>query len=215
VRVVFIKAEVFVAVVVRSDIVDLDSMVDWLVGIFELCSIPVNVDSVRWIVPNEGMLYDVLATVVAKLFNIIKPHYAVFGQKDFQQLAVIQKMTRELDWDIEIVAHPIVREGDGLAMSSRNTYLSDAERLKALCLYRAILHADARFTGGLTDAELLKSEIHDIIAENEGIEVDYIAVVDKENLADRKSLDTECVLALAVKVGRTRLIDNFRFGSNI
>lgn len=156
--------------------------------------------------------FEGVTTVVAKLFNIVKPNIAVFGQKDFQQLRVIAKMVRDLDWDIEIVGHPIVREDDGLAMSSRNTYLSTEERGKALCLYKAIQHAKTRFESGLTDAELLKSEIRDIILANSGVSVDYISVVDKDNLSDRKEIDSNSVLALAVKVGQTRLIDNCFLG---
>jgi len=156
--------------------------------------------------------FEGVTTVVAKLFNIVKPHIAVFGQKDFQQLSVIAKMVRDLNWDIEIVGHPIVREEDGLAMSSRNTYLSSEERGKALCLYKAIQHAKTRFENGLTDAELLKSEIRDIILANSGVSVDYISVVDKDNLSDREEIDSNSVLALAVKVGQTRLIDNCFLG---
>jgi len=156
--------------------------------------------------------FEGVTTVVAKLFNIVKPNIAVFGQKDFQQLSVIAKMVRDLNWDIEIVGHPIVREDDGLAMSSRNTYLSSEERGKALCLYKAIQHAKTRFESGLTDAELLKFEIRDIILANSGVSVDYISVVDKDNLSDREEIDSNSVLALAVKVGQTRLIDNCFLG---
>jgi len=158
--------------------------------------------------------FEGVTTVVAKLFNIIKPHYAIFGQKDFQQLSVISKMVRDLNWDIEIVPHPIVRDNDGLAMSSRNTYLSSEERAKALCLYRAIQHAKARFAGGATDTALIQSEIRDIISVNPGVSIDYIAVVDKDTLSDKKVIDSQSVLALAVKVGRTRLIDNCYFGND-
>ena len=156
--------------------------------------------------------FEGVTTVVAKLFNIVRPHIAVFGQKDFQQLRVIRKMVRDLNWDIEIVGHPIVREEDGLAMSSRNTYLSREERGKSLCLYKAIQHAKTRFESGLTDAELLKFEIRDIILANSGVSVDYISVVDKDNLSDREEIDSNSVLALAVKVGQTRLIDNCFLG---
>jgi pantoate--beta-alanine ligase len=149
-----------------------------------------------------------VTTAVAKLFNIIKPHYAVFGQKDFQQLSVIRKMVRDLNWDMKIVGHPIVREDDGLAMSSRNTYLSGDERSRALCLFKAIQHAKARFADGVVDAEQLKSEIRDIIATNSGVSIDYISVVDKDTLSDKKEIDSRSVLALAVRVGGTRLIDN-------
>jgi pantoate--beta-alanine ligase len=158
--------------------------------------------------------FEGVTTVVAKLFNIVKPHYAVFGQKDFQQLSVIHKMVRDLNWDIEIVGHPIVRDDDGLAMSSRNTYLSEKERTDALCLYRAIKHAKARFTEGLTDPEQLKHEVHDIITVKPGVSIDYISVVDKDTLADKEVMDINTVLALAVRVGATRLIDNCFLGNN-
>lgn len=158
--------------------------------------------------------FEGVTTVVAKLFNIIKPHCAVFGQKDFQQLSVIRKMVRELNWDIEIFAHPIVREDDGLAMSSRNTYLSSEERSKALCLNKAIQHAKARFADGLDDSDLLISEIRDIISANSGVSIDYISVVDKDTLSDKEVIDSQSVLALAIKVGGTRLIDNCFMGSD-
>ncbi len=158
--------------------------------------------------------FEGVTTVVAKLFNIVKPYIAVFGQKDFQQLCVIRRMVRDLNWDIEIVGHPIVREQDGLAMSSRNTYLSDEEREKALCLYKAIRHAKQRFDNGLTDAKLLIAEIRDIILINPGVTVDYISVVDKYNLSDKEVIDSNSVVALAVKVGKTRLIDNCLMGSD-
>jgi pantoate--beta-alanine ligase len=157
--------------------------------------------------------FEGVTTVVAKLFNIVKPRFAVFGQKDFQQLSIIRKMVRDLNWDIEIVGHPIVREHDGLAMSSRNTYLSEKERTDALCLYRGIEHARARFAAGLTDTEQLKDEVRDIILANPGVSIDYISVVDKDTLADKEIMDTNSVLALAVRVGRTRLIDNCYLGN--
>jgi len=158
--------------------------------------------------------FEGVSTVVAKLFNIIRPHYAVFGQKDFQQLSVIRKMVQDLNWDIEIVSHPIVREDDGLAMSSRNTYLSIEERRKALCLYESIRHAKARVAEGITDAGRLKSEIQDIISANSGVSIDYISVVDKDTLSDMEIIDSQSVLALAVRVGATRLIDNCMLGNN-
>lgn len=158
--------------------------------------------------------FEGVTTVVAKLFNIVKPHFAVFGQKDFQQLSVIRKMTSDLNWDIEIVGHPIVREDDGLAMSSRNTYLSSEERSKALCLYSAVSHAQQRFAEGLRDADRLKSEIRGIISANSGVNIDYISVVDKDTLSDKEVIDRESVLALAVRVGGTRLIDNCFMGND-
>ena len=158
--------------------------------------------------------FEGVTTVVAKLFNIIKPHYSVFGQKDFQQLSVIRRMVRDMNWDTKIVAHPIVREDDGLAMSSRNTYLSSDERIKALCLNKAIGLAKARFAEGITDAGRLKSEIQAFISGTAGVTIDYISLVDKDTLRDKEVVDSESVLALAVKVGGTRLIDNSIMGKN-
>lgn len=158
--------------------------------------------------------FEGVTTVVAKLFNIIKPDIAVFGQKDFQQLSVIRKMVRDLNWDIEIVGHPIVREDDGLAMSSRNTYLSKEERLKALSLNRALQHAKKRFAEGLTAAERLQDEIRDIILASSGVDIDYISIVDKDTLSDKTIIDSDSVVALAVRVGSTRLIDNCFLGNN-
>ena len=158
--------------------------------------------------------FEGVSTVVAKLFNITRPHFAVFGQKDFQQLCVVSKMVRDLNWDIEIVAHPIVREDDGLAMSSRNAYLSTEERRKALCLHKSLQHAEARFAGGITDAGQIISEIRDIISENSGVSVDYISIVDKDDLSDKQEIDSNSVLALAVRVGETRLIDNCFMGNH-
>ena len=157
--------------------------------------------------------FEGVTTVVAKLFNIVKPRYAVFGQKDFQQLTVIRKMVRDLNWDIDIIGHPIVREHDGLAMSSRNTYLSEKERADALCLYSALVHARARFRAGLTDTEQLKNEVRDIICATPGVSIDYISVVDKDMLQERTKLDMNSVLVLAVRLGRTRLIDNCYLGN--
>ncbi|MGW8287440.1 MAG: pantoate--beta-alanine ligase [Desulfobulbales bacterium] len=158
--------------------------------------------------------FEGVTTIVAKLFNIIKPDIAVFGQKDFQQLSVIRKMVRDLNWDVEIIGHPIVRENDGLAMSSRNTYLSNEERLKALCLYNAVKHAKRRVTEGITDVDLLKDEISDIILANSGVDIDYISIVDKDTLSDKSIIDSNSVMALAVMVGSTRLIDNCFLGDN-
>lgn len=158
--------------------------------------------------------FEGVTTIVAKLFNIIKPDIAVFGQKDFQQLSVIRKMVRDLNWDVEIIGHPIVRENDGLAMSSRNTYLSNEERLKALCLYNAVKHAKRRVTEGITDVDLLKDEIRDIILANSGVDIDYISIVDKDTLSDKSIIDSNSVMALAVMVGSTRLIDNCFLGDN-
>lgn len=148
-----------------------------------------------------------VTTVVAKLFHIIKPRCAVFGKKDFQQLAVIMRMVADLNWDVEIVGHPIVREPDGLAMSSRNTYLSGPERQAALCLSRAIAHARRRVREGLVEAEILLQEV-DWLLQQEAVTIEYASLVDQATLRPLAVLQKGVVLALAVKVGATRLIDN-------
>lgn len=152
--------------------------------------------------------FEGVTTVVAKLFNLIRPHCAVFGQKDFQQLALIRKMTRDLNWNIEIIGHPIVREADGLAMSSRNSYLSGEERRSALYLSQAINHARKSVGRGLTDPVVLAEELHDLAGSFPGVAVEYINFVDRENLEDVGVVVPGTILALAAKVGRTRLIDN-------
>lgn len=149
-----------------------------------------------------------VTTVVVKLFNIVKPHHAVFGQKDFQQLAVIRKMIRDLDWDIAIIGHPTVREADGLAMSSRNSYLSAAERRSALYLSQAITLAGKLTKEGLVDARAIIGRLRDFALSFPGVEVEYINLVDPENLQDVPAVGPGTVLALAARVGHTRLIDN-------
>ena len=148
-----------------------------------------------------------VTTVVAKLFHLIKPRCAVFGKKDFQQLAVIRRMVADLNWDVEIIGHPIVREPDGLAMSSRNTYLSGPERQAALCLSRAIAHARRRVREGLVEAEILLREV-DWLLQQEAVTIEYANLVDQATLRPLAVLQKGVVLALAIKVGATRLIDN-------
>ena len=148
-----------------------------------------------------------VTTVVAKLFHIIKPHLAVFGRKDFQQLAVIERMVADLNWDVEIIAHPIVREPDGLAMSSRNTYLSAPEHQAALCLSRAIAHARRRVRDGLVEAKVLLGEVEALL-QQEAVTIEYASIVDQATLRPQAVLQRGAVLAMAIKVGATRLIDN-------
>ncbi|OGQ99932.1 MAG: pantoate--beta-alanine ligase [Deltaproteobacteria bacterium RIFOXYD12_FULL_55_16] len=148
-----------------------------------------------------------VTTVVAKLFHLIKPHFAVFGEKDFQQLAVIRRMVADLNWDVEIIGHPIVREVDGLAMSSRNIYLSVPERQAALCLFKAIGQARKRVRAGLVEATLLLREIEELL-QQAAVTVEYASLVDQTTLQPQAVLGKGTVLALAVKVGATRLIDN-------
>lgn len=149
-----------------------------------------------------------VTTIVSKLFNIVKPHIAVFGQKDYQQAVVIKKMTSDLNFDIKIIIAPIVREQDGLAMSSRNTYLSPAEREQALVLYQSLKMAEAEILSGENNAEVIKQKIRQMINKKPDAVIDYVEIVDSETLESQTSIKSDVVIALAVKVGKTRLIDN-------
>lgn len=156
---------------------------------------------------REGHFVGV-ATVVAKLFNAVKPHAAVFGQKDYQQLKIIERMARDLDMDVEVIGFPIVREPDGLAMSSRNAYLSGEERGKALLINKAIRRAEEAFRSGERKASRLSEEVRKILGSNGGVAVEYITVCDAETLDDLEEVDKRALIAVAALVGRTRLIDN-------
>jgi pantoate--beta-alanine ligase len=149
-----------------------------------------------------------VATVVTKLFNIVKPHYAVFGQKDYQQLMVIERIVRDLNQDVEIVPYPTVREPDGLAMSSRNTYLSADERRKALLISASLRRAEEMFKEGVRDAEAIKAEVNAVLHREDGINVEYIDICDAMTLEDIPVMTTKAVLAIACRIGKTRLIDN-------
>jgi pantoate--beta-alanine ligase len=149
-----------------------------------------------------------VATVVTKLFNIVKPHVAVFGEKDYQQLLVVRRMVRDLNFDVEIVGGPIVREEDGLAMSSRNAYLTSGQRKQALCLSRSLDAAEAAVKSGETDPARLIHAARERIAAEPEAEIDYVRVVDPETLEDAAAVRGPVVMALAVKIGTPRLIDN-------
>ena len=149
-----------------------------------------------------------VTTVVAKLFNAVLPHRAYFGQKDAQQCAVIQRMARDLDMGVEIVEIPTVREPDGLAMSSRNAYLSGEERARALALSRALFHAKSLLEDGRRSAREIVRAVQDRL---DGVEVDYVELVDAEDLEPVDSVTGCVVLAVAARVGTTRLIDNIKF----
>lgn len=151
-----------------------------------------------------------VATVVSKLFNIVEPDRAYFGQKDAQQVAVIEQMTRDLDFDIEIVACPTVREPDGLAMSSRNTYLSEAERAQAPLISKALFGARELIERGERNSSVLLDYLKRSIRQIDGAVIDYVSIVDSRSLADLEVLQEKVLIAVAVKVGRTRLIDNIR-----
>ncbi len=149
-----------------------------------------------------------VATVVAKLFSIVKPHKAFFGRKDYQQCAVIKGMVKGLNLDVEIVVMPIIREKDGLAMSSRNSYLNVDERRRAAAISRALFAAKELAVAGVREPEKLRSKIQAILAEEKGISIDYIEIVDPESLAPVNAAAGNMVLLVAVRIGSTRLIDN-------
>jgi pantoate--beta-alanine ligase len=156
--------------------------------------------------------FDGVATVVAKLFNIVQPHLAVFGEKDLQQLAVIRRLVADLNWNIEICGHPIVREPDGLAMSSRNAYLSAAERQAARRLHLAIRHACGLVEAGLTEAGTLRLEVEKFLTADPAVQSEYVVVIDQDTLMPQDKVNERSRLALAAKIGRTRLIDNGTLG---
>ena len=162
--------------------------------------------------------FDGVATVVAKLFNMVQPNLAIFGEKDFQQLAVIRRMVKDLNFNIEIIGHPIVRESDGLAMSSRNSYLNKEERQHALCLYKSIQYARelVKQADGKFPAVKLADEVKRIINATPGCAVDYVEVVDKDSLLPSEWVQPDSIMALAVKInGRVRLIDNAPLGCKV
>jgi len=151
-----------------------------------------------------------VTTVVAKLFHLVSPDKAYFGQKDAQQVAVIQQMVRDLDFDLQVVVCPIERETDGLAMSSRNTYLSPRQRSDAVVLFQSLSEAQQMIEGGERSASTVTRFIRGKIEAVQDAVIDYISVVDAGTLADLQILEGEILIALAVKFGRTRLIDNVR-----
>jgi len=149
-----------------------------------------------------------VTTVVTKLFNIVKPHRAIFGEKDFQQLVTIRRMVRDLNMEVEIVAHPIVRESDGLAMSSRNTYLNPEQRQVALCLSQSLETAQGMIDNGERNGEVILKKVREIVEARAGARIDYAQLAQPETLEATGALDGPCLLALAVFVGGVRLIDN-------
>jgi pantoate--beta-alanine ligase len=152
-----------------------------------------------------------VTTVVAKLFHITKPHFAIFGQKDAQQAFIIQKMVKDLNFDIDIIIAPIVREEDGLALSSRNVYLNETERKNALVLYQSLQHTAQRIHTGEKNIPKLRAEIEKIIKGGNPAQIDYIAFVDPELFKEVEIFESqEVLIALAVRFGSTRLIDNLR-----
>ncbi len=153
-----------------------------------------------------------VTTVCCKLFNIVMPHRAYFGKKDFQQYVVLRTMVADLNMDLEIVPMPIVREPDGLAMSSRNAYLNEKERKAALCLYRSLKKAQELFAQGKRDARVIKEEVKKVIEAEPLATIDYVEVVDPDTFLPVEEVKEGTLVALAVKVGPARLIDNTQLG---
>jgi len=149
-----------------------------------------------------------VTTVVSKLFQIVQPDVALFGSKDFQQLAIIRRMTLDLNMPVEIVGMPIVREADGLAMSSRNVYLDADQRKRALALIEALRLACHLVAHGEQSVATLIDAVRDRILQEQGAEIDYIQVCHQQTLADMEKVDRHAVMLLAVRFGKTRLIDN-------
>ncbi|KPL05992.1 pantoate--beta-alanine ligase [bacterium SM23_57] len=149
-----------------------------------------------------------VVTIVAKLFLITKCHMAVFGQKDYQQAMILKKMVKDLNMDVEVMVAPIVREADGIAMSSRNAYLSPEERKQALVLSQALNVAEQQVKNGITRAADIREAMVNLVQRQNGAVIDYVSIVDPETLENVKIISGPVVAALAVKIGEARLIDN-------
>ncbi|MGN0461781.1 MAG: pantoate--beta-alanine ligase [Ruminococcus sp.] len=150
-----------------------------------------------------------VCTVVSKLFNIVTPDKAFFGEKDAQQLAIIKRMVRDMSYGIEIVGCPIIREEDGLAKSSRNTYLNEEERKSALCLSKAIFLGQSLVENGETDANKVLEEMKNLINKEPLARIDYVEAVDGMTMMPVDKIEKDTLVAMAVYIGKTRLIDNF------
>jgi pantoate--beta-alanine ligase len=154
-------------------------------------------------------------TVVAKLFHLVEPDLAAFGRKDVQQATLIRQMVRDLDWPLEVVVVPTVREPDGLALSSRNAYLDPDERHRAVVLSAALQAAHEAFGAGARRAEKVAAVVRGVLATEPAVAVEYVAVADPATLAPVETVDADTVVALAARLGRTRLIDNIVLGAGL
>jgi pantoate--beta-alanine ligase len=154
-------------------------------------------------------------TVVAKLFHLADPDLVCFGQKDVQQAVLIRRMVRDLDWNLEIQVIPTIREPDGLALSSRNVYLDQASRAKALSLSQALRRAHQLWSGGERNAATIQRAMEEVFGVYPDIRVDYIALADPDTMQPVESVDDSTIVAVAARVGSTRLIDNIVLGQGI
>lgn len=157
---------------------------------------------------SRPVFFRGVTTVVCQLFNIVKPHVVVFGEKDFQQLVIIRQMVRDLKFDVEILGGPIIREEDGLAMSSRNAYLKPEQREAALSLSRVLVQSEELVAAGMVESKKLVENARQFFAQYGDIEVDYISICDTETLEEIAEIKNSALMALAVNLKGTRLIDN-------
>jgi pantoate--beta-alanine ligase len=162
----------------------------------------------RWEGASRPGHFRGVATIVAKLFRIVRPQRAYFGEKDYQQLQIVRRMSADLSLDVEVVGCPIVREPDGLAMSSRNVYLKGEDRTHAVALYEALMAAQNAAADGETSAKQLDEIMRDLLRPTPGVEPDYVAVVDPVTLEPLDRLEAEARALIAARVGPVRLIDN-------
>lgn len=157
---------------------------------------------------SRPIFFRGVATVVAKLFHMVKPHVAVFGEKDFQQLVTVRRMVQDLNMEIKIIGHPTVREADGLAMSSRNAYLTPEQRQKAVRLNQSLRRAQALVQGGEQAGEVILNKVREVLDEDNDVRIDYAELCDPATLQPVTRVEGPTLLALAVHVGVARLIDN-------
>lgn len=169
----------------------------------------------RWEGASRPGHFAGVLTVVAKLFHLVEPELACFGRKDIQQLTLIRRMVRDLDWPVEIVDVPTVREPDGVARSSRNAYLGVDDRKRAVVLSRALQVAHLAWRGGETGASALEAAMRRELKTEPAVAVEYISIAEPEALAPVDIADERTVVALAARVGGTRLIDNIQLGEGI
>jgi pantoate--beta-alanine ligase len=152
--------------------------------------------------------FNGVTTIVAKLFNIVEPTRAYFGQKDAQQAIVIQKMVSDLNMNLDVIILPTCRESDGLAMSSRNTYLNTEERKAATVLFRSLTHAENLHKNGQRDADLIRNEMLSLLNQEQLAHVEYVSIADEHTLNELNKITSSALVSLAVRIGKTRLIDN-------
>jgi pantoate--beta-alanine ligase len=169
----------------------------------------------RWEGAARPGHFSGVLTVVAKLLHLVEPDLACFGQKDVQQLTLVRRMVRDLDWPVEIIAVSTVREPDGLALSSRNAYLGVEDRRRAVVLCRALQAAHQTWRGGETRAAALEAKMRQELGAEPTVAVEYISIADPETLAPVDTADERTVVAIAARIGGTRLIDNIKLGEGI